>query len=253
MPLPILDHTITAEQAFGSSSTLVLGEYADTLSLSLHSGALFQIAVLAIGFAYTFFIVRYWDFLRYFIISTLGFHQSSSDKAHINPGEQTNIEVVMIILGVLTLALAALRGVELWGANLVANISTQVATWVVVFIALAVLLLMFAFQIGAVYLASHVCERSDVGHALIEIKSLYLAVGFVVIIPFGILFLLSPTIPAIIGLCGALLCGLIAVIIFVKETFLFFVSQKISILHWILYLCALEIFPISLILSPFLR
>ncbi|MBR5885801.1 MAG: DUF4271 domain-containing protein, partial [Alistipes sp.] len=36
-------------------------------------------------------------------------------------------------------------------------------------------------------------------------------------------------------------------------TFFFFVSQKISILHWFLYLCALEIFPASLILAPFLR
>ncbi|MBQ5352799.1 MAG: DUF4271 domain-containing protein, partial [Alistipes sp.] len=48
-------------------------------------------------------------------------------------------------------------------------------------------------------------------------------------------------------------CMLTALILFVKETFLFFVSQKISILHWILYLCALEIFPLSLLLAPILR
>ncbi|MBP3497475.1 MAG: DUF4271 domain-containing protein, partial [Alistipes sp.] len=48
-------------------------------------------------------------------------------------------------------------------------------------------------------------------------------------------------------------CISIATIIFIKESFLFFVSQKISILHWILYLCALEIFPLSLILAPILR
>ena len=252
MPLPTLDHTITAEQAFGSSSTLAIDNGIDVVS-SLHSGALFQIAVLAIGLVYTFFIVRYWDFLRYFIISALGFHQGSGDKAHINPGEQTNIEVVMIILGVVTLSLCSLRVVELWGADIVAGISTQVAVWVVVLVALVGLSLMFAYQLGTIYLSALICERSDVGHALIEIKSLYLAVGFVTVIPFGILFLLSPTTPAIIGLCCGILCGLIAVIIFVKETFLFFVSQKISILHWILYLCALEIFPVSLILAPIVR
>ena len=72
MQLPVLEHNITPEQAFGTASTLV--DSASTAESALQFGALFQIAVLAIGFAYTFFIVRYWDFLRYFITSALGFH-----------------------------------------------------------------------------------------------------------------------------------------------------------------------------------
>ena len=251
MQLPVLEHNITPEQAFGTASTLV--DSASTAESALQFGALFQIAVLAIGFAYTFFIVRYWDFLRYFITSALGFHHSSGDKAHINPGEQTNIEVVMIVLGVLTLSLCALRGVTQWAEGALVGISGSTAVWVVVLTALFATTIMLVYQYGALYLSATVCERSDIGKALIGLKSLYLAVGFVATIPFGILFLLWQSAPSVVAIVGAGLCGLVAAIIFVKETFLFFLQQKISILRWILYLCALEIFPISLILAPILR
>ena len=102
-------------------------------------------------------------------------------------------------------------------------------------------------------LVATVCDRMDIGGGIVGTKLLYMAVGFVTIIPFGLLFLLSAPIPTKIGAIGAIICMSISTIIFIKESFLFFVSQKISILHWILYLCALEIFPLSLILAPIVR
>ena len=250
MQPPVLLHNITPEQAFGEASRLALTGSESTLTTDY--GSLFQIAVVVIGFTYTFFIVRYWDFLRTFILNSIGVHVGNK-KGHINPGEQTNIEVVMIILGVLTLSLCALRGFGEWRANQVAGTAPDISLWLVLAVGLATTALTLGFQFGAILLSASICERSDIGHALAGIKSLYLAVGFVVTIPFGILFLLSAPIPSAIGFWGIIFCAAISLILFVKETFFFFVSQKISILHWILYLCALEIFPASLILAPFLR
>ncbi len=39
----------------------------------------------------------------------------------------------------------------------------------------------------------------------------------------------------------------IAVILFVRESIGFFISKKVSILHWILYLCTVEIMPLTLL------
>ena len=39
----------------------------------------------------------------------------------------------------------------------------------------------------------------------------------------------------------------VAVILFVRESIGFFISKKVSILHWILYLCTVEILPLSLL------
>ena len=250
MQPPVLLHNITPEQAFGEASRLVLTGSESTLATDY--GSLFQIAVVVICFTYTFFIVRYWDFLRTFILNSIGVHVGNK-KGHINPGEQTNIEVVMIILGVLTLSLCALRGFGEWSANQAAGTAPDISLWLVMAVSVATIVLTLGFQFGTILLAASICERSDIGHALTGLKSIYLAVGFVVIIPFGILFLLSASIPSAIGLWGAIFCTIITLILFVKETFFFFVSQKISILHWFLYLCALEIFPASLILAPFLR
>ena len=45
----------------------------------------------------------------------------------------------------------------------------------------------------------------------------------------------------------------ISVILFVRESISFFISKKVSILHWILYLCTVEILPLSLLWQVAIR
>lgn len=45
----------------------------------------------------------------------------------------------------------------------------------------------------------------------------------------------------------------IAVILFVRESIGFFISKKVSILHWILYLCTVEIMPLTLLWQAAIR
>ena len=253
MPLRVLDHNIGACEAFGSSTVLsdVVAE-GRAFDATIFGGP-FQVAALVVGLVYTFFIVHYWDFLRYFIVSSVGFHIPNRDKAHINPAEQLNIEVVMTILGVIMVALSAVRVCGLWYPNLLEGIEGSSVIWIIGGVTAVALTVVIAYQYGATLLISALCDRVDIGRGIVGTKLLYMAVGFVTVIPFGLLFLLSPVAPAKVGAIGAIVCMSISTIIFIKESFLFFVSQKISILHWILYLCALEIFPLSLILAPILR
>ena len=253
MQLPVLQHDTTAEKAFGAASALVENVGDGSGAVSDIIGTPFQVAVLFIGLVYLFFIVRYWDFLRFFIITAAGFHTPNREKSHINPAEQKNIEVVMIILGVILTALSIVKICGFVYPQVLNGIEPKDAIWVVGGGVTVALSLMIGIQYGMIMLIAAICDRLDIGIGLIETKLIYLAVGFVTVIPFGILFLLSPILPATIGFWGMIFCGVTALIIFVKETFFFFVSQKISILHWILYLCALEIFPLSLLLSPIMR
>ena len=68
-----------------------------------------------------------------------------------------------------------------------------------------------------------------------------------------ILMLLSEGIVAKIALYISVAICSVSLILFIKETFLLFRAQRFSIFHWILYLCALEIFPLSLLLAPIVR
>ena len=82
---------------------------------------------------------------------------------------------------------------------------------------------------------------------LIRIKRGYAALGAIILAPVILLFALSPlgsdTIWA--GLLTA--AWLITFLLYLRETFALFISKKVSILHWILYLCAVEIFPVTLL------
>ena len=253
MQLPTLHNIASPEQAFGTLSTLVESNAATTGFDKAILGAPYQVAVAAIGLVYIVILVRYWDFLRYFTLSAIGFKGTKRDKAHINPGEQTNIEVVMFILGLILSALCAVRIVGLWYPHLLDGIEPQNVFWSIGGLVVVVVVLLFCFQFGVTFLASIVCQRPDIGRNLIISKLLYVAVGLVVITPFTLPFLLSTHPVAMVGLWSMIVLLAVCAIIFVKETFFFFVSQKISILHWFLYLCALEIFPLSLILAPILR
>ncbi len=253
MQLPLLENNITPEQAFGPLSTLVEGSSSYGSYNHLFFGAPYQIGATIIGLIYIFFIVRYWDFLCYFIINAVGFKRTKRDKAHINPAEQINIEVVMTILGVLLMALCVVRVCGLWHQQLLIGLAPQRVVWVVGLSVVLILALTLAFQFGTTMVIGSLCQRTDIGKHLVVTKLLYIAVGLVVITPFAILFLLSAQLPAMVGFWGMVAVVIACVAIYVKETFFFFVGQKISILHWFLYLCALEIFPLSLILSPIVR
>ena len=82
---------------------------------------------------------------------------------------------------------------------------------------------------------------------LIRIKRGYAALGAIILAPVILLFALSPLGSDTIW-AGLLTAGwLITFLLYLRETFALFISKKISILHWILYLCAVEIFPVTLL------
>ena len=82
---------------------------------------------------------------------------------------------------------------------------------------------------------------------LIRIKRGYAALGAIILAPIILLFALSPLGSDTIW-AGLLTAGwLITFLLYLRETFALFISKKVSILLWILYLCAVEIFPVTLL------
>lgn len=82
---------------------------------------------------------------------------------------------------------------------------------------------------------------------LIRIKRGYAALGAIILAPVILLFALSPLGSDTLW-AGVLTAGwLITFLLYLRETFALFISKKVSILHWILYLCAVEIFPVTLL------
>ena len=83
--------------------------------------------------------------------------------------------------------------------------------------------------------------------SLLRVKTVWLRMAAVTLTPVLLLYALCP---AGRGKAFAAIIALQVVFMafaFLRETFLLFISKKLSIYHWILYLCIVEVFPLSLV------
>jgi hypothetical protein len=83
--------------------------------------------------------------------------------------------------------------------------------------------------------------------AIAEVKNTHLAVAALFLVPTVVFWSGVNPVWDTIMMWTIVVEGAVLLISFVFRTFLLFVGQKVSILVWILYLCAVEIFPIALV------
>ncbi|MBQ7855864.1 MAG: DUF4271 domain-containing protein [Alistipes sp.] len=246
-------NSVSAAEIFGSRSVPAVEELTPEAYERAILGGWYQGIALCVAVIFLICTAKYVRFMASYLLSAAGVKLSSRAVVHINPGEQTNIEIIMMVAAALFLPLAVVRGATLYMPELFEGIEAGSAVWSIGGRVLLALVLIFLGEALALFLIGFVSEKGRFCKRLMHKKLMHTSVGMAAILPFGLVFLLSPdTLAHTASLIVAIEC-LILLIIFVKETFLLFVSEKISILHWILYLCALEIFPASLMLVPLLR
>lgn len=104
-----------------------------------------------------------------------------------------------------------------------------------------------AAQLGLIWIIGRVTLTSDLSSDLVGRKSQYFSLASILAIPFSLLYVLSP--PGVGGWWIWVVVAIVsvAVLLFLKDSLLLFISKKISILHWFLYLCCVEIWPISFV------
>ena len=103
------------------------------------------------------------------------------------------------------------------------------------------------FQLAAVRLAGAVTLTQPFVSQLVLLKRTYFTLGVIVTSPFLLLFALGPRGTGSAWFCIIVIGLLATVILYLKEVLNLFISKKVSILHWFLYLCIVEIFPFSLL------
>ena len=243
----------TAADIFGSESTLALAELSPELYDPAILGGWYQGVSLCMALIFLVCVTKYLRFMVNFLLSAAGVKLSSRATVHINPAEQTNIEIMMLLVSVLFIPLAFIRSFTLYTPEVFEGIEASIAVWSIGKWWLLAIVLILLGEFLALQIIGFVSERRHFCKRLLHTKLMNMCIGMAAVLPAGLVFLLSPDPMARTAFYIMAIECLILLIIFVKETFLLFVSEKISILHWILYLCALEIFPASLMLAPLLR
>ena len=150
-------------------------------------------------------------------------------------------------IGLLFLGVAAVKyGDTLMPGRLAASIPQGAALIFSLLVSLASLGIA-AYQTIAVRLAGALTLSQPFIAQLMLLKRTCFALGMILISPPLLLFALCPQGTGGVWFCIIAVELAAAAVLYLKETLNLFLSKKVSILHWFLYLCTVEVFPVSLL------
>lgn len=103
------------------------------------------------------------------------------------------------------------------------------------------------FQLAAVRLAGAVTLSQPFISQVVLLKRTYFTLAVIITSPVLLLFALCPRGTGSVWFFIIVIQLAVTAILYLREVLNLFISKKISILHWILYLCIVEVFPVSLL------
>lgn len=245
-------NTISSEELFGATSRLV-AEYDNSgLSGIASLGSMYQLSTGIVALLFIFVLVYYFDLFRYLIISSISKHANRMD-IHIYSAEIKNIEIFTSLIGTALIALLVMRMSVMEELRHLMHPITSLSPWGIGGACFVGILATMCGERIMLYIIGAMSGRNDACNTIWHIKLLHFCITVITLSPLLILALLTEGLATKISLYTSVAICLVSLILFIKETFLLFRTQRFSIFHWILYLCALEIFPLSLLLAPILR
>ena len=244
-------NTISAEELFGVGSTLVEQIDERVLSGVASLGSWYQVATGVVALLFIFILVRYSNPLQVLFSSFIG--KSSLSNLSVFSSEIRNIEVLTSIGGVSMLSLLVMRLGVMEEFSMVRQAMGSMSVWAFGALSFVAIFATIFFERGMLHLVGIISEHEQACINMWHIKLLHFSVAILVVTPFAILALLTDGVLALIAFYISVAVSSVSLVLFVKDSFLFFNTQRFSIFHWILYLCALEFFPLSLLLAPMVR
>ena len=242
--------TVGAGEFFGQQSLLAAPRPAAQQQPRLTDELPFQGLVLLLTLLFGLLLYRNPGDMRA-LVGRVAFERRDSERTSDESGNAGFIRFLNIALA-LGFLLAGVTAVRLCDRPDIAQelLSMGNGSTLSLLLALGVgllFLLVYLYGILLLRAVGGVTLTSGFTTQLIRIKRGYAALGAIILAPVILLFALSPLGSDTIW-AGLLTAGwLITFLLYLRETFALFISKKVSILHWILYLCAVEIFPVTLL------
>lgn len=173
-------------------------------------------------------------------------------------GETGNRDYVMLgvstgIIGVLSLAVFLTKTLSLYHAE---SIAALLPKWFLPLVCLAVsgvIIMVILYQRAVLYAAGSITLSGRFVHMLLHLKKIHFTLLAIVVSPTLLLYSSMHGISDTVFMYVSGIEAILIMCLFLYKSCILFVGQKISILYWFLYLCIVELFPISLIVSILLR
>ena len=246
MPHPWRD--TTGEAVFGRESILVPPEKLQRPeTVSFTDNALFQGFVLLLAAMYAMLLYLNIGDIRT-LFSHISREASSRQRLTEDPGSSgfSRFLHVVTAIGILFLGIFAVKYGDTLLPQLLARLPHE-ALPVLCLLAVLACMAIFTFQtlllksIGSLLVAEGFITR------LRFLRRTYFALAVIVTAPVLLLFALCPRNTGDVWFLIITIELAVTAVLYLRESLHLFISKKISILNWILYLCTVEIFPVSLV------
>ena len=215
---------------------------------SLTENAVFQSFVLLLAATYAMLLYRNLGDVRT-LLGRISRDTATGERLSEDPGGSGYSRFLNIAtaIGLLFLGVAAVKYGDTLMPGRLAEAIPQGAVLILSLLASLAALGVAAYQAIAVRLAGTLTLSQPFIAQLMLLKRTYFALGVVLISPPLLLFALCPQGTGGVWFCIVAIELTAAAVLYLKETLNLFLSKKVSILHWFLYLCIVEVFPISLL------
>ena len=217
---------------------------------SVWVSVLYNLLVVGMLLYYLYCICRYWDDICALFESVFTRKVGSASRA----GERLRSDIFygslgkLFMLGACSLGVLAALDTAQAGYELPSNDMLYLPFAVILsFLLIVVVQYIVLGMVGIV-------TRSIGDVALfMRIRLTYFVLATILASPILLMaFMAAPTASGV-WLSFGCLAVVVALVFFVRESVGFFISKKVSILHWILYLCTVEILPFSLLWQAVIR
>ena len=236
---------VSADTMFGEGTTLVEPEPVALLESSFADSVVYQGLILISFILYLHMLLHSWGFIGIIWGNIFSVH---SERRMANEGGELPLsyfKVAAIVVGILMVALVGVRITDIGLASDSPIYDSLLGVFAPV-VSLLFVLVLVAWIYALHTITGWVTQSSDVD----ELSSISLInfVRYVVLLfPLVGAWLVAP-VGELRGWNIALILGtILLLLIYVKDSFVFFIAKKIPILYWILYLCTAFLLPLSFI------
>ena len=247
---PIYDggyRAVTADEIFGSGSSLVEADVVSALEPSFAYTSIYQLFVVVSFILYLHMLLRSWGFIGVIWGNIFSVHSERNMASEGGELPLSYFKVVAIIVGIMMLSLVALRIVDI---ELPASspLYTGLFLSVAPFASLLFVGVLVAW-LYALHTISGWISQSSAVDELSSISTINFVRYVVLLYPLVATWLVASR-ESVSEWGVAVICGtILLLLIYLKDTFVFFIGKKIPILYWILYLCTAFLLPISFVVT----
>ena len=242
-------HNVPAEEVFGTESVQVRVERLHGMQgTSLTENPVFQGFVLLLAVTYAMLLYRNLGDVR-LLLTRVSRDRATGERLSEDPGGSgfprfLNIATTigMLFMGVMVVK----YGDSLMPEHLT-DLLSHGAVLALSLLATLACIGVVLFQLAAVRLAGAVTLSQPFISQIVLLKRTYFTLAVIITSPVLLLFALCPRGTGGVWFCIIVIELIVTAILYLREVLNLFISKKISILHWILYLCTVEVFPISLL------